>query len=140
MLSDQFPQPAADGVRVFRTEAGRAKADDAASGLRRIHVDRRGAVLQRNADVHAGHFEAALEREDEPGCRAAGADFGPGVAEGFTSPSKRSWRVCSFLAHLALPADPVRGVRPAGFYRSDSGLATIAQKARLHFPPDRQFL
>ena len=61
-LSDQLPQPAADCVRVFRTQAGGAKADDAAGGLRRIRVDRRSAVLQRNADIHASHFEAALER------------------------------------------------------------------------------
>ena len=81
MLSDQFPQPAADGVRVFRTQAGMAKADDAAGSLRRIYMNRRGAVLQRNTDVHAGHFEAALERKDEPGCRAAGAHFGPGIAD-----------------------------------------------------------
>ena len=105
----------------------------AAGGLRRIYVDRRGSVLQRNADVHAGHFhEPALEREDEPGCRAAGARFGQAlrrepVAESshFTRPSKRSWRGLlilseeaakrhrqahdGFLAHLALPTDPVRG-------------------------------
>ena len=81
VLSDQFPQPAADGVRIFQTQAGRVKADDAAGSLRRINVDRRSSVLQRNADVHAGHLEAPLEREDEPGCRAAGAHFGPGVAE-----------------------------------------------------------
>src|SRR6185369_9795633 len=94
--------------------------------------DRRGAVLQRNADVHAGHFEAALEREDEPGCRAAGAHFSARVAEGAggrieplhqaeqavmagllilsEEAAKRHQQAHDgFLAHLALPADPVRG-------------------------------
>ena len=104
----------------------------AAGGLRRIRVDRRGAALQCNADVHASHFEAGLEREDEPGCSATGAHFGTGVAEGTggrieplhqaeqaviagllilsEEAAKRHQQAHDgFLAHLALPADPVRG-------------------------------
>ena len=77
------------------------------------------------------------EREDEPGCRAAGAHFGPGVAEGAgdrieplhkaeqavmpgllilsEEAAKRDQQADDgLLAHLALPADPVRGRKGKG--------------------------
>jgi len=152
VLSDQLPQPAA----MASGSSGRRQAGlkpmmplAACEGSTWIDGVPFCSAIQTSMPVH---FEAALEREDEPGCRAPVRTSVRAVAEGavaessrFTRPSKRSWRACSSQrgSGEAPPGGPrwfpcppctagrsrAGAVLPAVFYRSDSGGATICSQA-----------